>query len=276
VAETALAAWLLAAAGLDAPPGPLTVLPDPVPPSSIEGGRLTHRADRVPWGRAAPFAVFVTSREDAAEVGLVATSAASATAGCNLAREPRDALAFEAAPLRAAGATRLPVGILPLLGALVRSAQMAGALRTLLEESVRYAGERIQFGKPIGRFQVIQHELARLAGHTAAAEVAAEAAFAALDRAAPAPRSWKSEVDPSFEIAVAKVRAGEAAEAAPSIAHQVHGAIGFSYEHALHFSSRRLWAWRSEFGSENHWAGRLGRTALALGAEGLWPFLTSR
>ena len=166
--------------------------------------------------------------------------------------------------------------VVQLCGAMIRSAQMAGALQSLLEQAVRYAGERIQFGRPIAKFQAIQQELARLAGHAAASGVAAEVAFQAADRASVGPGEWRDQSDPSFEIAVAKVRLGEAADMAPGIAHQVLGAIGFTYEHDLHFATRRLWSWRSEFGSENHWADLLGRKAIDLGPDGLWPFVTSR
>jgi acyl-CoA dehydrogenase len=82
--------------------------------------------------------------------------------------------------------------------------------------------------------------------------------------------------DPGFEIAVAKVRAGEAAGIGAGIAHQVHGAIGFTYEHQLHFVTRRLWSWRAEFGGEGYWAEELGRGVAALGADALWPSVTAR
>jgi acyl-CoA dehydrogenase len=93
------------------------------------------------------------------------------------------------------------------LGAVMRSAQMAGALQRILEASVRYAGERVQFGRPIGRFQAVQQNLAVLAGHAAAATAAAEAAIeaAAQDLAA-------------LPIAAAKIRAGEAAGIGAAIA----------------------------------------------------------
>jgi acyl-CoA dehydrogenase len=276
LAETMLAAWLLAAAGIEAPEGPLTVLPDPAPEGALAGDRLTLRAGRVPWGSAAAHAVFVTPRGGRTHVGLVATDGAAKTRGENIAREPRDDVAFDRAPVIALAATDLAVDVVRLLGAMVRSAQMAGALGYLLTQSVRYAGERVQFGRPIGRFQAIQQELARLAGEAAASQVAAEVAFAAAGRAAPEPGAWRDGSDPTFEIAVAKVRLGEAAEIAPGIAHQVHGAIGFTYEHALHFATRRLWSWRAEFGSANVWARLLGHRAIALGADGLWPDLTSR
>jgi len=77
-----------------------------------------------------------------------------------------------------------------------------------------------------------------------------------------------------LEVAVAKVRVGEAAGNGAAIAHQVHGAMGFTYEHSLHHSTRRLWAWREEFGNETLWAGRLGRLIAEHGAGELWPFIT--
>ena len=76
-------------------------------------------------------------------------------------------------------------------------------------------------------------------------------------------------------MAVAKARAGEAAGRAAEIAHQVHGAMGFTHEHALHQSTRRLWSWRDEFGNESFWQQRLGRAVAAAGAAALWPRITS-
>jgi alkylation response protein AidB-like acyl-CoA dehydrogenase len=58
------------------------------------------------------------------------------------------------------------------------------------------------------------------------------------------------------------------------IAHQVHGAIGFTHEHRLHHLTRRLWSWRDEFGVESEWSGELGRLAASRGGGGLWPLLT--
>ena len=93
----------------------------------------------------------------------------------------------------------------------------------------------------------------------------AEAACRAADRS-----------DPTPEVAAAKVVAGEAAGIAAAIGHQVHGAIGYTYEHALHFITRRLWSWRSEFGTEAEWAEEIGRAAMARGAGALWDDVTRR
>ena len=267
IAETMVGAWLLSESGLDVPTGPLTVAPVhaaerlSLEPSGA-GWRLSGVATRVPWGRAAGHVVVLADEM----VALVAAGSARIEPDVNLALEPRDALVWSGTPVVAAApAGRLPDGAVRLYGALVRSAQMAGGLEYLLAQTVRYVSERKQFGRPIGGFQAIQHQLALLAGHTAAAGIAAMNAFRAADRG-----------DAAFEIAAAKVRTGEAAGLGAGIAHQCHGAIGFTYEHALHFVTRRLWSWRAEFGAESVWAAEIGRRVAERGADALWPDLTAR
>jgi alkylation response protein AidB-like acyl-CoA dehydrogenase len=76
-------------------------------------------------------------------------------------------------------------------------------------------------------------------------------------------------------LAAAKIRAGEAAGAVAEIAHQVHGAIGFTEEHSLHYLTRRLWSWRDEFGHEGFWAAELGRRVAEAGPDQLWPLITA-
>lgn len=272
IGETILAGWLLEQAGLEVPAGPLTVLTRRVPPEAVQDGRLSLRCERVPWGGEVERAVFIAPAEGGVAVGLVGTEGSVRSRGENLAREPRDELVFENATVLATGTAKLRDDVRLLYGALVRAAQMAGALESALEMSVRYAGERVQFGRPIAKFQAIQQNLARLAGESVALGTAAEAAFRAAGRA----DSSEEPFDPSFEIGVAKVRAGDAVDVATGIAHQVHGAIGFTYEHGLHFVTRRLWSWRAEFGTTTEWARRLGRLALQAEPEALWPFLTSR
>jgi acyl-CoA dehydrogenase len=147
---------------------------------------------------------------------------------------------------------------------MLRTAQMAGALETTLDLSTRYATERVQFGKPISAFQAIQHQLAQMAQHTGSALVSAEAAFVESGNQLAA-----------WQIAAAKVCGAEAAGAVAAMAHAVHGAIGFTHEHALQLGTRRLWAWRSEFGNLGHWTQRLGRAVAQGGSASLWPAVTS-
>ncbi len=266
LAETLMAGWLLARAGIPAPGGPLTIAPVHADGRITLGGdgRLAGRARRVPFARNAGHIAVLVHRGDAPAVALVAAAGLPISHGQSLAGEPRDTVSFDEANPEIVKLTEVDADMLQRLGAAVRSQQIAGALEKILELSVQYALDRSQFGRPIAKFQAVQHNLATLAGEVAAAGAAADLAAEAC--AGP---------DPGIaEIAIAKVRAGEAAGNGAAIAHQVHGAMGFTYEHTLHHATRRLWAWREEFGNESVWATRLGRMVAAGGADRLWPFVT--
>jgi len=270
LAETLVATALLAAAELERPSGPLALAETGAGTAlrcerAASGWRAHGRLAAVPWGRSVSHVVTTALLDGRPHVLLLQRSDAAVRRGSNLAREPRDELVFDAAPLRVAPlAPPLRADSALVLGAFARAAQMAGALERLLDDSVRHAQERRQFGRPIGSFQAIQHALAVLASETAAAGTAVAAAARAAERG-----------DPTLAVAAAKVRAGEAAGIGARIAHQVHGAIGFTYEGALHFWTRRLWAWRAEHGSERVWAERLGRSVAARGSAALWPDVTA-
>ena len=149
--------------------------------------------------------------------------------------------------------------------AFARSCQIAGALDAALALSVGYVNERQQFGRPLGKFQAVQQNLASFACEAAAANCAAMGAAQALDRG-----------EAHFEIAAAKLRANRAVETGTTVAHQVHGAIGFTQDYRLHPLTRRLWQWRSEFGNDAYWSRELGSKVVAAGAEAFWPDLTVR
>ncbi|WP_067487672.1 acyl-CoA dehydrogenase [Actinomadura hibisca] len=226
LAETGwLAGRLLAAAGLPVPSGPLTVAHGP------SGGPLR----RVPWGRAARCVVL-------ADGSVAILDPAQVTEGANLAGEPRDDLVFDAA--EAVAPCPVTPAELRRWGALARAVQLTGAMRRALELAVAYAGEREQFGRPIGRFQAVQHLLAEMAGEVVVADVAVRAAVRTPD-------------DP-VAVASAKANASRAAGEVAAIAHQVHGAIGVTAEHPLHRTTLRLWSWREEYGDEHAWAAELG------------------
>src|SRR5258706_417305 len=76
-------------------------------------------------------------------------------------------------------------------------------------------------------------------------------------------------------VAAAKVRTATAASEGARLAHQIHGAIGVTYEHQLHNLTTRLWSWRDEYGSEAFWARVLGARLSAGGGEGFWDLLLS-
>ncbi|HEX8106320.1 MAG TPA: acyl-CoA dehydrogenase family protein, partial [Kofleriaceae bacterium] len=112
----------------------------------------------------------------------------------------------------------------------------------------------------------------------AVALVVSGSAADALAAWAPEATPWAIAYHDSLllEVASAKIRVGEAAAAGAAIAHQVHGAIGFSTEHPLHRFTRRLWAWRDDYGSETVWAARLGAHVAERGGDALWPMLAAR
>ncbi|MFM5914770.1 MAG: acyl-CoA dehydrogenase family protein [Chakrabartia godavariana] len=149
--------------------------------------------------------------------------------------------------------------------ALASVAVMGGALERCLELSIDHANTRVQFGKPLGKQQAVQQNLAILAEETAAVAVAAQAAAKAMDHG-----------DADFEVGCAKLRANQAAGRGAAIAHQVHGAIGFTQEYPLHHYTRALATLRSHAGNDAHWADRIGAAALQSGGRGLWIDLTRR
>jgi acyl-CoA dehydrogenase len=201
-------------------------------------------------------------------VAIVEPTRGAITHGVNLAGEPRDTSAFDDVALGDADVAPAPAGIDPTWlyarGALARTVQMGGALERILDISIEYAQQRTQFGQPIGHFQAIQHQLVLLAGDVAAARTAADLACSIAETQQP---------EATFAIAAAKARVSAAIGNAAAIAHQVHGAIGFTQEHSLQLSTRRLWSWRDEFGSETYWATILGRMTLEAGADAFWPNL---
>jgi alkylation response protein AidB-like acyl-CoA dehydrogenase len=270
LAETLMAGWLLAQAGIEAPGGPMTIAPVHADGRiEIAEGGLRGRARHIPFARNAEHLVVLGNGKDGASVALVAAGNLAISPGASLAGEASDTVSFDSASaVAAAPAPGLSAAGLVQFGAAVRAQQMAGALEHILDQSVQWSLDRVQFGRPIAKFQAVQHNLAQLAGEVAAAGAAADGAAEAIAR-----HGIGSE-SAAAEVAIAKVRVGEAAGAGAAIAHQVHGAMGFTYEHSLHHATRRLWQWREEFGNEAHWAERLGRMAAAHGADALWPFVT--
>ena len=267
LAETMLAGWLLARAGLPVPDGVLTLAPVRKADRlalTRNGGTwlLDGTATRVPWGRHAAAVAVLAEGPDGPMVACVPAGAPTVQ-DTNLAGEPRDTLHCSSVPATAAPA---PFGadLLRAAGAALRTVQIAGALSRALSTTVTYVQTRQQFGRPIAKFQAIQHNLAIMAGQSATAIAAATMAAEALAADAP----------DVFTIAAAKARAGEAASVAAGLAHQSHGAIGFTQDYDLHHATSRMWSWRDEFGNEAEWNGLVGRAALAAGASGLWPLVT--
>lgn len=275
--ETMLASLLLAHAGLDVPEGPITLIQVGRHGDLTlnEDNRLHGRAFNVPWARSCRWAAVASADGRMALVDLGEASVSLET-GSNFAGEERDSLHFTNARVQAVAPLKIADLAEPvwLFGALIRSCMLVGALESSLDKAVSYANERAQFGKAIGKFQAIQQQLAQMAGAIGAARMATQVALRSAGEALHAEPGSRSSL--AFDVAVAKVCAGEAATLAASVTHQVHGAIGFTHEHTLHFTTRRLWSWRDEFGSDSQWAQVLGEAAIASGSEGFWAGLTER
>ncbi|MEZ5916764.1 MAG: acyl-CoA dehydrogenase family protein [Parvularculaceae bacterium] len=224
----------------------------------LDGGRFTGEVMAVPVAEGVSR---VIAAADGSLVRLDLAAAAKTAEGRNLAGDKHLRLTFESVPAEAKATGEDAIA----WGALARTAQIAGALDGVLKLSIDYANERQQFGRPIAKFQSVQQSLALLAEEAAAANCVAQAAAQAADHG-----------DATLECACAKLRAGKAAAIGVEIGHQVHGAIGFTKEHALHDYTRRLAAWRSEFGNERYWGARIGKWAAERGGEALWSGLAER
>ena len=274
LAETMLAGWLLAQANIASPDGMMAVAPaSPKDRLALNAdGTVSGRARGVPFASDAKQMAVVASGAGGVSIALIDAGACRIERGLNLANDPSDTVTFDS--VKPVAIQPAPTGFdqnsLMLMGSLVRSLQIAGALQSMLDISVNYAGERVAFEKTISKFQAVQHNLARLAGETSAALAAASSAADALSNAT----SFDDAI--FLEASAAKIRCSEAAEKGAAIAHQVHGAIGFTEEHILHRYTLRALAWRDDFGSESYWAVELGRLVALRGADELWPLVASR
>jgi len=268
VGETMLVCGLLSRAGVQPPSGPLSI------GISTDGHlrtgshtaptRLTGEIPHVPWGRWAQCVLIELAAvgEPRRHVIVDKSEMCLLKQGSNIAGEPRDSLILSDAR---ATVVQLESERLLNLGAFIRVAQIAGALECALALSAQHVNERFQFGRPLAQFQAIQQQLALLAEETSACGCAAMAAAAAIDYG-----------ECTFEIAAAKSRANLAIARGVPVAHQCHGAIGMTMEHALQRSTRRLWSWRAEFGNDHYWAQWLGEYARRRGDQSLWSLLTER
>jgi acyl-CoA dehydrogenase len=148
-------------------------------------------------------------------------------------------------------ARALPAGSSEALRAILAACAMAGAMERVLEISITYTGDRVQFGKPISKIQAVQHQLAVMAEHVVLARMASQL-------------GCSQGLHPSTEIAaVAKQVTSASVPTITGMATAVHGAIGITQEYALAAYVRRLHELRVAHGSESYWARKLGAARLA-------------
>lgn len=253
VAETMAANQLLANAGLALAEGAAGLARGDH--LTVTQGSLKGTVERVAWGE----------NLDCLALAVGDTLYRVPRSGWTLA-ESGTALNFHPRPALAIDCTidaSAPLPYCPLAaGATVRAFQIAGALEACLDLTLEHTATRVQFGKPLQKNQVVQHELAKLAGELACTTAAADLAGEALARG------------DLRGVAAGSLRAREAAGNGAAIATQMHGAIGFTREHRLHLFTTSLWTWRDEFGGQVSWAKLLGQAALEAGEAGYWPMVT--
>lgn len=271
--ETLLAGWLLAKAGQTCEAGQMTLAPmrDGASIEVDADGRLHGKAKHVAFARTANMIVVVGERNGVTIVaGVKPGDCLIADRATDMGGDRAD-VTFEGTSAGFVSEVGKDIDReVRQLGAALRAAQMTGALESMLHISTQYAGERVAFGRPISKFQAVQHNLAELGTEVAAALTASGSTAETYENGA-------DDAEALFlEAASAKIRVGEAVDKGAAIAHQVHGAIGFTAEHILQRFSRRCWGWRDDFGSESVWADELGRRVISQGADALWPLLASR
>ena len=260
--ESIIAHWIARQSRIELPDGIPGLLTSGY---SVQSDSLSVANSIVPWGSRCDYLIAIHD----SNLLVADTSQLEVLEQDNLGRDPRDRLSGSSNIINMYP-TSLDNNSLFYLGALTRSAQIGGASAAALDLAITYASEREQFGRPLSKFQAIQHHLADLACLVASVDAIALAACERLDRSGVTGNTRNAQ----FEIAAAKCRASEAVEKITRLSHQIHGAIGFTYEYGLHFLTRRMWAWRTEFGGVAHWGEQLGRIAVEKGGDGIWPIIT--
>ena len=126
-------------------------------------------------------------------------------------------------------------------GAVGKCAEMVGGGRQVLDMTVDYAKERVQFGRPIGSFQAIQHHCSNMATEV---EASRHITFQAAARIS-------DGLDAAKEVAMAKAWVNDSYRRVCDLGHQCHGAIGFTKEHNMQLYSRRAKAAELMFGDSD-------------------------
>jgi acyl-CoA dehydrogenase len=266
--DTVLAGRILAAGGATVPTSPLGLSVRCTGEIRRTNGELRFRGETAGvclYPSTELVVAVIDTGDSVSAIVLDPVRARNILTGQNLAGESRVRLIFEEAPVKVVESADLDLRNLLNQCALLRCAQISGALVATLERSLDYATNRKQFGRAIGQFQSVRQALALLTEEVMAVDAACSAAFLAADHG-----------DCGFEVACAKLRANEAIGVATAIAHQVHGAIGFTQEFDLRHFTQRLLSWRTEYGNDQFWAKRLGSLVSSRGADDFWSDITTR
>lgn len=264
--ETTFANYLLEYTGLNIVEDLATYMISTNQVFSLEDGRLNGIASNIPWARHTNSLVAIATNLDKIHLVEVSLNDAKLTNGSNLAGEPRDVVSFNNAKITQISKplTSEQLFYIKTLETAFISALMTGAIEKVNELTVQYTKEREQFGRPIHRFQLIQQHIVQLAGETAISLAAFNNLTAAL-----------LSNNHTNEVAYTRLRLEEAISAVSAISHQVHAAIGTTYEHSLHQYTRRLWSWRDEGLNSIYWSNLVAMNLLENSSANLWTYLTN-
>ncbi|GAA0688462.1 acyl-CoA dehydrogenase family protein [Marinobacterium maritimum] len=252
LAETMVANQLLAQAGLEVAVSWAAPIFDASALPRLHGNHVSGIVEEAPGVAEEAVLVVPVAEGDTIRIAVIDPEAVILEPRESLAGEPRTRVTLDTVVPRVlsepvAGMTE--AGLRQFF-ALVRASQIAGALEKINDLTVAYVQERQQFGRPLGKFQAIQHKVADIAGESALASAAVEQAVRTLS-AQKAPFSGAAET--GLAVATAKVVTSTASGLVARIAHQSHGAMGFSFEYPLQQYSRRILGWRDEYGTEFYW-----------------------
>nr|WP_234880488.1 acyl-CoA dehydrogenase family protein [Mycolicibacterium phocaicum] len=156
--------------------------------------------------------------------------------------------------MAATDVVQLPLAVadeLTIRGAWCRCVQIVGAFDAAAELTIAHTETRVQFGRPLGAFQAVQHSLATMLGEIERARAATTLAVTA------AAQYGFADARTGYATTVAKVAVGRAVAPVTTIAHQLHGAIGTTAEHPLWRATMRARSWADEFGGTSWHARRL-------------------
>jgi acyl-CoA dehydrogenase len=219
-----------------------------------DGWILHGRTDPVPYAPVADCAVVVARMPDG-DAGLFSVELGAGDRGSGRpAREPAMDVTRPLGWLRCAATPAQFLGDRAALDTLVDegatfvAAEMLGGAQAVLDMAVAYAKERVQFGRPIGSFQAVKHRCADMLVDVEGMRSSVYWAAWAIGAGDP---------DASEAAATAKIWGSDASRRVMASGLQVHGGIGFTWEHDLHFFLKRAQLDQVTFGDADHHRSRL-------------------
>jgi acyl-CoA dehydrogenase len=265
--EDHLAAEMLAQHGSEVPDDMLTISGrSSLRLSVVEGREVVAGACRqVPWANASSHVLAVANADSGALLVVLPIARAQIVTRKNIAGESRDDIRFDQTQPLAIIAGEKAVSSFRSRLLVYRSLAMIGAGERSLDLTISHVTDRSQFGSSLSKRQVVQHYIAEMFGALAAARSACDAAMLAL--------AGGSDTAILAAALATRIEGDRMASIVTRLSHQLHGAIGFTEEHILHHSTKRLTAWRQDDLSETSAAIELARLVPDFG--GPWEVLTA-